>query len=217
MKSLSQFKDILDPIDRTSEILFGLLMSMTILGTLSIANAGQQDVRMVLLSVLGCNLAWGLADGVMYLVRTLTTRTHNIHLVKSVQQVDKYKGQQLLKEALSEELAPLVGDEEVESMRQRLLTTSVSELRTLRVDDYMAAFLIFLLVSLTTIPLALPFIFIADLSLAMQIYRLIALGMLFGCGLAFARYAGHTHPLRVGIAMSILGSILTLVIIALGG
>ncbi len=50
MKSLSKFKDILDPIDRTSEILFGLLMSMTILGTLSIANAGQQDVRMVLLS-----------------------------------------------------------------------------------------------------------------------------------------------------------------------
>ncbi|NOL51507.1 hypothetical protein [Pelistega suis] len=217
MKSLSQFKDILDPIDRTSEILFGLLMSMTILGTLSIANAGQQDVRMVLLSVLGCNLAWGLVDGVMYLVRTLTTRAHHIHLAKNVQQADKLKGQQLLKEALSEELAPLVGDDEVESMRQRLLSTKVNALKTLRADDYVAALLIFLLVSLTTIPLALPFIFIADLSLAMQIYRLIALGMLFGCGVAFARYAGHAHPLRVGIVMAVLGSILTVVIMALGG
>ncbi len=35
-------------------------MAMTILGTISIANAGQQDVRMALVAVLGCNLAWGM-------------------------------------------------------------------------------------------------------------------------------------------------------------
>ena len=61
---------------------------MTILGTISIANAGQQDVRMALVAVLGCNLAWGMVDGVMYLVRTLTGRARNIHLARCVQSAD---------------------------------------------------------------------------------------------------------------------------------
>jgi hypothetical protein len=56
---------LLDPIDRISEILFGMIMAVTIIGSLSIATAGQTQVRTVTLSALGCNLAWGLVDAVM--------------------------------------------------------------------------------------------------------------------------------------------------------
>ena len=65
----TESKRLLDPIDRISEILFGLLMAVTIVGSLSIATAGQDEVRTVLIAALGCNLAWGLVDAVMYLVR----------------------------------------------------------------------------------------------------------------------------------------------------
>jgi VIT1/CCC1 family predicted Fe2+/Mn2+ transporter len=68
---------LLDPVDRISEILFGLIMAVTIVGSLSIATAGRNDVRTVLWGALGCNLAWGLVDAVMYLVRTATERTRN--------------------------------------------------------------------------------------------------------------------------------------------
>jgi len=66
---------ILDPIERVSEIVFGVLMAMTFLGALNIATAGRNEVRTAMIAALGCNLAWGLTDGIMYLVATLTERT----------------------------------------------------------------------------------------------------------------------------------------------
>ena len=66
---------VLDPIERVSEMIFGLLMAMTFIGSLNVATAGQQEVRTALIAALGCNLAWGLVDAVMYLVSTLTERT----------------------------------------------------------------------------------------------------------------------------------------------
>jgi len=36
---------VLEPIDRTSEILFGLIMVLTFTGSLSVAQAGRDDVR----------------------------------------------------------------------------------------------------------------------------------------------------------------------------
>jgi hypothetical protein len=65
---------LLDPIDRISEILFGLIMAVTIVGSLSIVTAGRDEMRTVTMAALGCNLAWGLVDAVMYLVRTMSER-----------------------------------------------------------------------------------------------------------------------------------------------
>jgi len=38
----------LDPIERASEILFGLIMVLTFTGSLSVAEAGRDDVRAML-------------------------------------------------------------------------------------------------------------------------------------------------------------------------
>src|SRR5204862_345440 len=61
-------KRVLDPIDRVSEVLFGLIMVLTFTGALSVAEAGREDVRTMLIGALGCNLAWGIIDGVLYLM-----------------------------------------------------------------------------------------------------------------------------------------------------
>ena len=39
---------VLDPIDRISEILFGLFMVLTFTGTLSVASAGREEIRSML-------------------------------------------------------------------------------------------------------------------------------------------------------------------------
>src|SRR5690349_10142260 len=66
---------VLDPFDRVSEIIFGVLMAMTFIGAMNVATAGAQEVRTVMKAALGCNIAWGLTDGVMYLVGLVTERT----------------------------------------------------------------------------------------------------------------------------------------------
>jgi len=66
------------------------------------------------------------------------------------------------------------------------------------------------------LPLAAPFALIADLRVAQPVSNAIALALLFGCGLALARYTGE-RPLRVAFRMAGFGVVLIAVTIALGG
>jgi hypothetical protein len=72
---LPEARSVLDPFDRVSEVIFGVLMAMTFIGTMNVATAGREEVRSVMIAALGCNVAWGLTDGVMYLVGIITERT----------------------------------------------------------------------------------------------------------------------------------------------
>lgn len=65
---------VLDPVERVSEILFGLIMVLTFTGSISVAEAGREEVRTMLFGAIGCNLAWGIVDAVMYLLTSLVER-----------------------------------------------------------------------------------------------------------------------------------------------
>ena len=69
---MTSSKRLLEPVDRISEVLFGLIMALTFTCALSVANAGEEEVREMLVGALGCNLAWGVVDAVMYLLACLT-------------------------------------------------------------------------------------------------------------------------------------------------
>src|SRR5215211_3579182 len=75
---------VLNPVDRVSEMLFGLLMALTFIGAVSAAESGNEQIRTLFTTALGCNLAWGLVDAVMYLIRTITERGRLITLVREV-------------------------------------------------------------------------------------------------------------------------------------
>src|SRR5262249_61752279 len=62
---------ILDPMDRISEVLFGVIMALTFTLTFAVATADNMAVRTMLLAALGCNLAWGIIDGGGYLLARL--------------------------------------------------------------------------------------------------------------------------------------------------
>src|SRR5205085_7463361 len=68
----------LEPIERISEVLFGLIMVLTITCSFSIAEADLKDIRTMLLGALGCNLAWSIIDGFMYLMACFSSRGQNI-------------------------------------------------------------------------------------------------------------------------------------------
>ncbi len=71
-------KRVLEPYDRISEVLFGLIMVLTFTGSLSIAEGGREAVRTMLLGALGCNLAWGIIDGVLYLMGCLAEKCNGL-------------------------------------------------------------------------------------------------------------------------------------------
>ena len=82
--------------------------------------------------------------------------------------------------------------------------------------DLKGAFAVFLLVFLSTFPVVLPFVFIADPGVAKRVSAAVAIAMLFACGYAWGRYAG-LKAWRTGLVMVLLGLAVEVVVIALGG
>jgi VIT1/CCC1 family predicted Fe2+/Mn2+ transporter len=209
--------ELLDPIERVSEILFGLIMAVSVVGSLSIATAGQDAGRAVMTAALGCNLAWGLVDAVMHLVRTLTERTRNLTLGRQLVDADAETARRLIMAQLPEHVAIITGRTELDGMRRRLLALAMPQRIGLNARDYLAAVGIFVLVVAGTFPVVLPFLLTDDTSMAMQFSRAVTLAMLFGLGLVLGRHAGHARPAATGLVMLLLGVVLIAAVMALGG
>lgn len=169
-------------------------------------------------AALGCNLAWGLVDAVMYLVRTVTDRGRSLTLVRSVRAApDAKTGRRFIERSLSRGMAGLVSSAEIEAIRGRIVAlSSVPERPTLKRDDLLASLAIFLIVVASTFPVVLPFLLLQDVGTAKTLSRAIALAMLFFGGLALGRYAGY-GSWKVGFMMVGLGTALVVAINALGG
>ncbi|MFK8328693.1 hypothetical protein M2D63_001560 [Pseudomonas sp. BJa5] len=209
---------ILDPVDRVTEVIFGLLMAMTFVGTLSAATAGREDVRTMMLAALGCNLAWGLADAVIYLLHTWTERTrHRNFMIFLRKEASAEQGRGLIADALPPRIAAVASGEVLEDLRQRLVDSRDGPVRPrLGGTDFLGALGVFLLVVVATFPVVIPFLLTSDNFLAIRASNLVALVLLFAAGWLLARHSGG-NPWLSGLALAIIGAALMLGIIALGG
>jgi hypothetical protein len=209
---------VLDPIDRISEVLFGLFMVLTFTGTLSVLESGRDEVRSMLVAAIGCNIAWGFVDGVMFVLRNLISRGRKARLVRAVRAANRPEQAHRLIGGEIGGLASALGTAELERLRQWIVAQPEHNLPVVRVTglDVRGAVAVFLLVFLSTFPVVLPFVFIADPGIAKRVSAAVAIVMLFLCGHAWGRYAG-LKPWRTGLVMVGLGLAVEAIVIALGG
>lgn len=210
---------VLDPLERVSEVTCGLLTAMTITGSLSVATAGRGDVHTMMLAALGCNLAWGLVDGVMYLVNTVAERTRRRAFLTQLRNADPVAGQRLLLQALPlpKSLATSAEPEMVEMLRRHIVALPPAPTGLLLgARDLRGALGMILLLVLATFPVVVPFIVIDELRLALRVSHALSLVMLFAAGWVVGRYAGGS-PWRSGLAMALIALALFGAIVALGG
>jgi small-conductance mechanosensitive channel len=218
MRLTAGARSILEPTERVSEILFGLIMALTITGTLRVADAGRDDVRAMFLAALGCNLAWGIIDAVFYLLEVGAERGKNLGALRAVRDAPEPEAaHEVIRGALPPVIASVLEAAHVEDVRQRLVALPEPPARVrLTSRDWLGAFAIFLLVFLSTFPVVLPFLFISDPRTAHYVSNGVAITMLFGAGYALGRVSGRP-PLRIGLAMVVIGVALVALTIALGG
>jgi VIT1/CCC1 family predicted Fe2+/Mn2+ transporter len=211
-------KRVLDPIERSSEILFGLIMVLSFTCTISVVNAGKEDVREVVIGAIGCNLAWGIVDAIMYLMAVLFERGRGRLIARQIQKTaDPEKGRQLLARYLPQPLDQLFDGPALEQARAKII--ALPELPRgahLKRDDWMGGLAVFLLVFLSTLPVVVPFLFAEPLQRAMRFSNGVALAMLFLAGVGLGRWSG-LGPWRTGFVMVALGLVLVGITIALGG
>jgi VIT1/CCC1 family predicted Fe2+/Mn2+ transporter len=214
----------LEPIDRVSEGLFGLIMVLTFTCAMSAAEAGREDVRGMLIGAIGCNLAWGIIDAVMYLMGCLSERGEGIMTLAALRRAGgaargAEEGQRIIADALPPVIASAFEPEELERARQRLLALPEPAPRKgarLGKEDWLGAIAVFLWVFLITFPVVIPFLFMSDAMRALRVSNIIAIALLFLTGYAFGRAAG-LRPWVTGIVMVIIGCVLVAVAMALGG
>jgi hypothetical protein len=217
-KGLIKRGAVLNPIDRTSEVLFGLIMVLSFTGAISVATDGEREIKELLWAALGCNLAWGLVDAIMFVMNALLERGHSLTIVKKLAQAgSKAASRAVLKEELPALVAVLLTDEELDRMHDRLQSLpQPSKGHLLTWIDLVVGLEIFLLVFLCTLPVALPFAFFHDASIALRASNGVAVFLLFIGGYILAGYAGFRRFTTAVIYVGI-GLLLVAITLALGG
>jgi hypothetical protein len=208
----------LDRPARIAEGLFGLIMVLTFTGTISVSTAGKQEVRELLWAALGCNLAWGLVDAIMYLMDVLITRAHGVTVINQIKQsADNRTSRSIIRENITPLMADQMEDEALDRLGEKLKKLpELSAKTTLIFKDLLVAGQIFLVVFLITLPVALPFLFMNEVAPAIRISNGVALLLLFAGGFSLARYSG-LRPVITALAYMAIGVFLVAMTMALGG
>jgi VIT1/CCC1 family predicted Fe2+/Mn2+ transporter len=213
-------KRFLEPSDRVSEVLFGLIMVLTFTGSLSVAEAqaDRSEVRTMLIGALGCNIAWGIIDGILYLMGCLAEQGHRLRSWRAFKKAPNPEAaHQVVADLLPPMMAELLTSAEYEAVRLKLVKLPEPPARPgLGKDEWLGALGVFLWVFVTTFPVTIPFIVMHDVARAMRWSNGVAVGLLFVTGYAFGRCSEY-RPWLTGMAMVVLGCVLVALTIALGG
>jgi VIT1/CCC1 family predicted Fe2+/Mn2+ transporter len=207
---------VLDPVDRSSEVLFGLIMALTFTTTFEVATAGRADVRTMLIGALGCNLAWGLVDGVMFVVTRSVERYRFHSTIRAVKAAPEAKARQILEHELPAGWGQLLDGQDLERLAGRARAAALPAVPGVTAEDLRGGVAVLLLCFFATLPVALPFLLVSDLFRAARISDAIGILMLFVIGRRLGRFCGRS-PMLVGSIMVAIGVALSAVAIRLGG
>jgi VIT1/CCC1 family predicted Fe2+/Mn2+ transporter len=208
---------VLSPVERLSEILFGLIMAVSIVGSLSVATASRVEIRELLVAAIGCNTAWGLVDALMYLLTVLVERRRGRVLLAALRrEEDEDRARRAIADQLPPLLAAAIRPSEIEHVRGLLVGMQELPRAGLTRRDLAGAIGVFLLVFLSTVPVVVPFLLPIEPHAALRLSNGIALALLFAVGCRLGQYVSG-RPLVFGAAMTALGAALVAAVMALGG
>jgi VIT1/CCC1 family predicted Fe2+/Mn2+ transporter len=198
--------------------MFGLIMALTFTCTISVATSTRNDITTMLAAALACNVAWGLVDGAMYILGALVMRERKRGLVAAIRELPKAEARAVLLDNLPEGADRLLKKDDLDRLAHGLSAQPLPPRTVIPTrDDLRRAIAIFLLVFLSTLPVAMPFLLIVDVGLALRVSNAIAVGLLFVVGARLGRYMDWPKPWVIGLAVACFGALLVAVTIALGG
>jgi hypothetical protein len=208
---------VLSPFERGAEIIFGVLMAISVTAAAEITSGGEADTRALMIAALGCNLAWGLIDGVIYLLQ-LQYERYRIH--RMALELRELSAEEAFRRRVAAELPPLVAAglnaDSYRYLRQAVQSYAQPRPAYWSRQEFAAAGLICALVFASTFPLVLPFMVMQEPYLALRTSHAIAVAMLFILGWRLGRWSGAS-ALGSATLLALVGTILAILCVALGG
>jgi len=207
------------PEDRLAEVICGLIMVLSFTATTSALFEGTSP-HALLIAVLGCNIAWGIVDGVTYILGNLMTRGSRSRLIKRIRHSPDDPGACAVVESrLDTVLGDLLTPMQRKQVHQWILDGAARaepEPTRLKKDDLFTGLWCFVIVFSAALPVLVPFLLIKNEAIALRVSNALILAMLFAIGWRWAAFANLSR-LKTGLALLTLGIVLVVITVALGG
>jgi hypothetical protein len=219
--TLSVARKHLGPGESLTEILFGLIMTLTFtLAAGLMIEEGPDAVRELLIATIGSNVAWGIIDGALYLSGQIFERARLARIGEMIRRAGTDGEAAAIVE---DELRDLIGSTGMAADRAdlhmrvaRYVRASGHRSRAITRADLHGAIVSFWLVFFASIPAALPFLFIDEAWTALRVSNGILIFLLFFTGFWWAQYT-TLRPWLTGLVLMVVGVALVGIAIALGG
>jgi hypothetical protein len=212
----------LAPNESLTEAVAGLIMVLTFTLAASIVTGGGEDAaRAALLGAIGCNVAWGIIDAVLYIMDSVFERNRRVRLAHAVASVPDEPAaiaaiQRELDPYLASVTLPAHRDQLYRHIRSSLVHGSLPQRTGVLRDDVIGAVAVFCVVLATALPAILPLALIHQPWLALRVSNLLVVAMLFIVGYRWAKYV-DANPWLTGLGLMGVGLALVVVAIPLGG
>lgn len=211
----------LDPGETLGEVLFGLIMVLTFTVGAGLLTANELDTNELVVAAIGCNIAWGVIDAVLFVLGNLFYRSQRARFYRALRGArNESEALAAVQEEFGLENEPLaILPEDRARLYESILTLSAhaapARARLLR-RDFSSALVVFALVSVTALPGVIPFLLLEDSYLALRLSNLVLILLLFLVGYWWGHYT-DARPWRVGATVMVLGISMVFVAVALGG
>ena len=212
----------LDPGDALAEAMFGLIMTLTFtVGARFFLVAEEFDRNELIIGAVGCNIAWGVIDAVLYVVSLLFFRSQRARFYKQLRGIEDAA---LARAAAVDHFGladePLaIAPEDRSKFYDAILTLGrhATPLPVrIRRDDLIAASIIFVLVTFAAVPSVVPLLLIEDPSFALGVSNAIQVVLLFWGGYRWGTYT-DVASWKVGLSIAVLGIGMCILAVFLGG
>lgn len=195
----------LDPIDRLSELMFGLIIAIAFIATVGLHGEGVEEPRVMLLAAAGLTLAWSVIDAVMYLIYALGERGTNRRLLRRLRRT---RSDQAAMRVLVDALPELIADALPESLLVSIAADlrqaeALAPARALTAEDFRAAGEVFALEFVAMVPVILPFLIFSTPAVALAVSLGIAVTMLAVVGYFFGKSSGYRPVLTSGLMVTV--------------
>ena len=211
----------MDPGETLGEVLFGLIMVLTFtIGARFLTGEDGLDAHQLIVGAIGCNVAWGVIDGALFLLGSLFNRGRRARFFRALQSANELEALNALREEFGLEDQPLAvqPDDSARLYQSMLVLSHHAKLGRVRLrrQDFVTAFVVFVLVSATALPGVLPLLLVEDSNLALRLSNVVLIVLLFIVGYWWAHYT-EARPWTVGASVTLLGLSLVVVAVVLGG
>ena len=207
-----------DPINRQSEVMFGLRMTLNFTGTMSVALGAGATVREILLAARGCNIAWGPVDATVCLLTSATEHGRGRAQAAAIRAASETEAKAQLRALMPGRAGEVLSDAQVGAvlawMRDTPPEPDVEPVP--QRQDFIAAGQVFLLVTGAAFPPILPFLIVESVPLAMCLSDAVAVAMLVVIGWRLDQQMQGGRRLMRRI-IPVIGLVMGTVTIALGG